>query len=104
MKSMNLIQTILATFTLVSIATGTPASKPNIVVILTDDMGFADLSITGAQDWATPHIDSLSQQGMSFTAGYVTAPQCAPSRAGLLSGVYQQRMHMATNGGATNCL
>ena len=73
------------------------ASKPNIVVILVDDMGFADLSVTGCKEWQTPHIDRLCEQGMNFTAGSVSASQCGPSRAGLIGGVYQQRIHMDTN-------
>lgn len=68
------------------------AKQPNIIVILTDDMGYADLGIQGYEkDVKTPHLDSLARQGVRFTNGYVTAPQCAPSRAGLLTGRYQQR-------------
>lgn len=67
------------------------ASRPNIVVILADDLGYADLGCQGSQDVKTPNIDSLAANGVRCTAGYVTAPQCSPSRAGLLSGCYQQR-------------
>jgi arylsulfatase A-like enzyme len=65
--------------------------KPNIIVILADDLGYADLGCQGSPDVKTPHIDSLAANGVRCTAGYVTAPQCSPSRAGLLSGQYQQR-------------
>lgn len=65
--------------------------KTNILVILADDLGYADLGCQGSPDVKTPNIDSLAQNGVLCTAGYVTAPQCSPSRAGLLSGRYQQR-------------
>jgi arylsulfatase A-like enzyme len=68
-----------------------PASKPNIVLILADDLGYADLGCQGSPDVKTPNIDSLAANGVRCTAGYITAPQCSPSRAGLMSGRYQQR-------------
>ena len=66
-------------------------TKPNILVILADDLGYADLGCQGSPDVTTPQIDSLAARGVRCTAGYVTAPQCSPSRAGLLGGCYQQR-------------
>lgn len=67
-------------------------TKPNIIVIYTDDMGYADLSAQGSvKDVKTPNIDMMAKEGVRFTAGYVTAPQCSPSRAGLLTGRYQER-------------
>ena len=68
-----------------SIAGG--AVKPNVIVIFTDDHGYADLSCQGVfEDVKTPHIDSLAAGGVRMTSGYVTAPQCVPSRGGLLTG------------------
>ncbi|VGO13010.1 Arylsulfatase [Pontiella desulfatans] len=65
---------------------------PNVIVILMDDMGYADLGIYGQEkDVKTPHLDQLARDGVLCTAGYITAPQCAPSRMGLLTGKYQQR-------------
>jgi len=65
---------------------------PNIIVIFSDDQGWADLGAHGvAQDVRTPHLDRLAMDGVRFSSGYVTAPQCSPSRAGLLTGRYQQR-------------
>ena len=72
-------------------ATDSPKTKPNILVILADDLGYADLGCQGSPDVKTPNIDSLAANGVRCTAGYVTAPQCSPSRAGLMSGRYQQR-------------
>lgn len=71
--------------------------KPNIVILLADDLGYADLGCQGSPDVRTPHIDSLAANGIRCTAGYVTAPQCSPSRAGLLSGCYQQRFGQEGN-------
>lgn len=66
--------------------------KPNIIVILADDMGYADIGVQGSvTDIKTPNIDSLANAGTRFKNGYVTAPQCSPSRAGLITGRYQQR-------------
>lgn len=73
--------------------------KPNILVIFTDDHGYADLSSQGVfDDVKTPHIDALAAGGARMTDGYVTAPQCVPSRAGLLSGRYQNRFGVESNG------
>ncbi|MFA6546442.1 MAG: sulfatase-like hydrolase/transferase [Limisphaerales bacterium] len=68
-----------------------PSTRANILLILADDLGYADLGCQGSPDVKTPNIDSLAANGVRCTAGYVTAPQCSPSRAGLLSGRYQQR-------------
>ena len=66
-------------------------NRPNILVILADDLGYADLGCQGSPDVKTPTIDSIATNGVRCTAGYVTAPQCSPSRAALMSGRYQQR-------------
>src|SRR5687768_14857480 len=65
--------------------------RPNIVVLLADDLGYGDLSVHGAREIATPHIDSLAREGVRCTSGYVSGPYCSPTRAGLLTGRYQQR-------------
>lgn len=73
--------------------------KPNIIVIFTDDHGYADLSCQGVlDDVKTPHIDSLARNGVRMTSGYVTAPQCVPSRGGLMTGRYQNRFGLESNG------
>lgn len=63
-------------------------SKPNIIVILTDDLGFGDLSIQGGKDIFTPHIDKLFEKGMHFKNFYANCTVCSPTRASLLSGCY----------------
>jgi uncharacterized sulfatase len=73
--------------------------RPNVIVIFTDDHGYADLGSQGVfDDLATPHLDALAAGGVRMTSGYVTAPQCVPSRAGLLTGRYQNRFGVESNG------
>ncbi len=67
------------------------AAKPNIIVFLTDDEGYGELGCQGNNEIPTPHIDSIAKNGIRFTHGYVSAPMCSPSRAGLLTGRYQTR-------------
>ncbi len=74
-----------------------PASQPNVIVILTDDQGWSDLGCQGVhKDVKTPHIDALAARGVRCSAGYVTAPQCSPSRVGLITGRHQQRWGIDT--------
>src|SRR5262249_21973887 len=72
-------------------AQGKPRRAPNIIVLLADDLGYADLGVQGAKDVRTPNIDALARGGIRCTSGYVTGTVCSPTRAGLLSGRYQQR-------------
>ncbi len=60
--------------------------KPNFIIILADDLGYGDVGFTGSTQIETPHIDALAEQGIVFTQGYVSAPVCGPSRAGLITG------------------
>ncbi|MGA8875338.1 MAG: sulfatase-like hydrolase/transferase, partial [Candidatus Korobacteraceae bacterium] len=64
-------------------------SKPNIIVILIDDLGYRDVGVYGAKDIPTPQIDSLARNGMRFTNSYSACPVCTPARAALLTGRYQ---------------
>ncbi|MDQ2920224.1 MAG: sulfatase [Acidobacteriota bacterium] len=64
---------------------------PNIVVIVTDDMGYADIGVHGSKDIPTPNIDALAKVGIRFTDAYVSGPYCSPTRAGLLTSRYPQR-------------
>ncbi len=72
--------------------------KPNILVILADDLGYADIPAHGGQGLSMPHLDELTRQGVRFSNGYVTSPQCSPSRCGLLTGIYNQRFGHEHNG------
>src|SRR5687767_8153665 len=73
------------------------ARRPNFVIIVADDLGYGELGCYGGRDIPTPHIDSLARRGVRFTNGYVTAPFCAASRAGLLTGRYQTRFGFEFN-------
>ena len=73
--------------------------RPNIIVFYTDDHGYADLGIQDAvDDIRTPHTDALAKSGVIMRHGYSTAPQCVPSRAGLLTGRFQSRFGLESNG------
>ncbi len=71
--------------------------QPNVLLILVDDMGYGDVGFNGCKDIPTPNMDSIAVNGVRFSDGHVTAPQCAPSRAGLLSGVLQNRFGRGNN-------
>lgn len=74
------------------------ATRPNILLIYTDDHGWADLGMQGVDpDIRTPHLDQLVKDGVRFMRGYVTAPQCVPSRAAVITGRYQQRFGVEDN-------
>jgi arylsulfatase A-like enzyme len=74
------------------------ASKPNLILIYSDDHGWSDLAAQGVDnDIRTPNLDALARDGVRFARGYVTAPQCVPSRAGVLTGRYQQRYGVDDN-------
>lgn len=72
-------------------------TKPNLVVIMTDDMGWADVGFNGCKDIPTPNIDIIANEGIRFEEGYVSFPVCGPSRAGFLTGRYQDRFGFTTN-------
>lgn len=74
-----------------------PDSLPNIILILADDLGKADLSIYGNKIFQTPNIDAIGKKGVTCTEGYISSPICAPSRAGLMTGRYQQRFGFEIN-------
>ena len=66
-------------------------ARPNIVLIITDDVGYGDIGSYGAPDIKTPNIDGLAKAGVRFTQFYANGSSCTPTRAGLISGRYQQR-------------
>lgn len=73
--------------------------RPNFVLIVADDLGYADLGVQGCRDVPTPNIDSIARGGVRFTSGYVSCPVCSPTRAGLMTGRYQQRFGHEFNPG-----
>lgn len=71
---------------------GKQRQQPNIIFILADDLGYADLSCYGRREYRTPNIDSLAADGIRFTHGYANSPVCSPSRVALITGRYQARL------------
>jgi len=71
--------------------------KPNVIVILTDDQGYADVGFNGCKDIPTPNIDRIANNGVKFTNGYVSYAVCGPSRAGIITGRYQDRFGFGRN-------
>jgi arylsulfatase A-like enzyme len=89
---------ILAALVFTGRGTPSPAQaqgpRPNVVLIMTDDMGYADVGTYGATDTRTPHIDSLARDGVRLTDFYANGVLCTPTRVGLITGRYQQRYRM----------
>jgi arylsulfatase A-like enzyme len=94
--------TALITTGCLALVTGLPAAaepkpKPNILLIVSDDQGYADAGFQGCGDIPTPHLDQLAREGLICTSGYVSHPFCSPTRAGLMTGRYQQRFGHENN-------
>ena len=97
MSTLTWFALIIAVFARHAPAWAASAQRPNLIVILTDDLGYADLGVQNqARDVLSPHLDRFAAEGVRFTSGYITAPQCSPSRAGLITGRYQQRLGIDT--------
>ena len=73
------------------IAQGETTPPPNLILILTEDQGYHDVGFNGSKDIPTPNLDAIASNGVRFTSGYVSSPLSSPSRAGLLTGRYQER-------------
>src|SRR5262249_50720689 len=73
-------------------STSAQSTKPNIVFILADDLGYADVSCYGQRDFTTPNIDRLAIEGLRFTQGYSNSADCSPTRTALITGRYQARL------------
>jgi arylsulfatase A-like enzyme len=82
-----------------SSATAANRTKPNVIILLADDMGYADAGFQGCKDVPTPRLDGLAKSGVRCTDGYVSGPYCSPTRAGLLTGRYQTRFGHEFNPG-----
>src|SRR5438477_5354142 len=89
----------IAALLLASAAFSAEARKPNILIIVGDDMGYADIGVHGCKDIPTPIIDSIAKNGIRCTNGYVSGPYCSPTRAGLMTGRYQTRFGHEFNPG-----
>ena len=78
-------------------ATAQTTKKPNVIVIMTDDLGYQDVGFNGSTDIPTPNIDRIANNGVTFTNGYTSYAVCGPSRAGFITGRYQQRFGFERN-------
>lgn len=90
---------ILLLFTLGSLFTAFAAEKPNLIFIMADDLGWKDVGYAGAEFFDTPHIDKLASESMIFTSAYSSGPNCAPTRACLMTGTYTPRHKIYQPGG-----
>ncbi|MCC9658924.1 sulfatase family protein [Rhodopirellula halodulae] len=84
-----LVAAIVCLVTL-SASFATTPSRPNILFLLADDLGYGDLGCYGRQDIRTPNLDAMAEQGVRFTSHYANGPECSPTRAAFLTGRYQQ--------------
>ena len=91
---MSRISGVLVSFLLLLGALRAEAAKPNIVVILTDDLGWIDTGVYGSQYYETPNIDRLAERGMRFTNAYSASPYCSPTRAAIMTGQDPGRLHL----------
>ncbi|MEO0515010.1 MAG: sulfatase-like hydrolase/transferase [Planctomycetota bacterium] len=82
-----------------AVAQAEPAGErpPNLIIVLTDDQGYADVGFNGCKDIPTPNLDRIAHEGVRFTNGYVSYAVCGPSRAGLITGRYQDRFGAMNN-------
>jgi arylsulfatase A-like enzyme len=97
MKKNLIVLSVLFFFASFCIGYSQISQKPNIIVIIADDLGYADVGFNRCKDIPTPNIDRIASNGVKFTNGYVTYSVCGPSRAGLLTGRYPQRFGYERN-------
>ncbi len=99
MRAYTALMTALACCLSIAIQAADKPTKPNILLIVSDDHGWGDVGVYGCKDIPTPHLDSISNNGVRFTSGYVSGPYCSPTRAGLMTGKYQTRFGHEFNPG-----
>jgi uncharacterized sulfatase len=97
MRTLFLFSVMLSALTMTSCTNSKIDPKPNVVIILSDDLGYGDISCYAQTDYKTPHIDNLAAQGVRCTDFYVPTPYCAPSRATLLTGRFPLRHGLIKN-------
>jgi arylsulfatase A-like enzyme len=82
-------------------------ARPNVIIVLADDLGWGDLSCYGGKLAKTPHLDRMAKEGIRFTQGYVASPICSPSRCGIITGQFPGRWritsYLQTRAGNKNC-
>lgn len=93
-----MLTSLIILATLVSSQPGS-STKPNIIYIMADDLGYTDPACYGSKYYETPNIDAMASQGIRFLQGYSCGPNCQPTRAALMSGQYGARTGVYTVGG-----
>jgi arylsulfatase A-like enzyme len=94
-RDVNFLRNLASLLPLVAgLSSNAAESKPNIVLILADDLGWADLGCYGSTFYQTPHIDRLAREGLRFADAYAAAPVCSPTRAAILTGKHPARLHL----------
>lgn len=88
---------LLALFALLALSNSVFAAKPNVMVIIADDLGYHDVGFQGSKEIPTPHLDKLAARSLICTNGYVSHPFCSPTRAGIMTGRYQHRFGHENN-------
>src|SRR5213083_2339850 len=68
--------------------------KPNVILVLLDDLGWSDFGIYGSKYYETPELDRLAREGVRFTQAYAACPVCSPTRASIMTGKYPARLHL----------
>ena len=91
-----LIAVILMAFTLSAWNASAGETKPNIILLFIDDMGWADFSCFGNTNATTPNVDRMAAEGIAFESFYVNSPICSPSRAAISTGTYPQRWKISS--------
>lgn len=99
LRSGVLVNSICIAMLLASATNVSSAEKPNVVIFLADDLGYADVGVNGCQDIPTPNVDSIAKNGVRFTDGYAAHFVCSPSWAALMSGLYPHRFGFEHNSG-----
>lgn len=97
MKTKQLLLIAVVSVFSLSLKAQTTSKSPNLIIILADDLGYADVGFNGCKDIPTPNIDKIAETGVMFTNGYVSYCVCGPSRAGILTGRYQDRFGFSRN-------
>ena len=92
MNSISIKKVLMLVFFIVFNGCSKEKKQPNIIIILTDDQGYGDLSCYGAEGFDTPNIDKMAKEGILFTDFYVSQAVCSASRASLMTGSYSERV------------
>src|SRR6187549_3237453 len=91
---LTVVSTILISLTPAAMFAADSPARPNVILILMDDLGWADLGCYGSTYHKSPNIDRLAAEGMRFTQAYAACPVCSPTRASILTGKWPARLHL----------